>query len=289
MSTIRVLSSDLAKIAREELNEVPERIEDDLNTLRTWINQCPYLTARTDDQFLISFLRGCKYSLEKTKHKLELFYQVRQQTPEIIRNRDTKSEHLIGMIRQGWVAHRLHVLISTITKACNYNSFGLPLPALEHSASPRIILVRPGIFDPAKYTIQDAMKVTTMMLDIMLNEDDNFIIAGQLCILDLAGVTLQHFLQYTPSFIKKMITITQDAAPGRLKGIHWINCPRGFEQVFNIFTSFMSEKNRSRVSLKFQFSTGDFWNFNFSFKLYVHNTHESLHNRIPQRLLPAGD
>lgn len=92
------------------------------------------------------------------------------------------------------------------------------------------------------------MKVTTMMLDILLNEDDNFVIVGQLCILDLAGVTLQHFLQYTPTFIKKMIIITQDAAPGRLKGIHWINCPKGFDQVFNLFTSFMNEKNRSRVS-----------------------------------------
>jgi hypothetical protein len=127
----------------------------------------------------------------------------------------------------------------------------LPLPLLESSSSPRIVLIRPGIFDPAKYSIQDAMKVTTMMLDILLNEDDNFIIAGQLGILDLTGVTLQHFMQYNPVFIKKMMVITQDAAPGRLKGLHWINCPRGFEQVFNLFTSVMSEKNRSRVSSTF--------------------------------------
>lgn len=127
-------------------------------------------------------------------------------------------------------------------------SFGLPLPLLEDSSAPRVILIRPGIFNPNFYTIQDAMKVTTMMLDILLNEDDNFVISGQVGVLDLSGVTLQHFLQYNPTFIKKMMTITQDAAPGRLKGLHWINCPRGFEQVFNLFTSMMNEKNRSRVS-----------------------------------------
>lgn len=118
----------------------------------------------------------------------------------------------------------------------------------EKPDSPRIILVRPGIFDPQVFTIQDAMRVTTMMLDYMLNEDDNFVIAGQIGILDLSGVTIQHFLQFNPVFIKKMTVLTQDAAPGRQKGLHWINTPRGFEKVFNLFTSFMNEKNRSRVS-----------------------------------------
>lgn len=90
-----------------------------------------------------------------------------------------------------------------------------------------------------------------MMLDYMLNEDDNFVIAGQIGILDLSGVTMAHFLQFNPTFIKKMTVLTQDAAPGRQKGLHWINTPRGFEQVFNIFTGFMNEKNRSRVSETF--------------------------------------
>lgn len=91
------------------------------------------------------------------------------------------------------------------------------------------------------------MKITTMILDICLNEDDNFVVAGQVCILDLSGVTIKHFTQYNPMLVKKMMTITQDACPGRLKGLHWINCPRGFETVFNLFTVFMNEKNRSRV------------------------------------------
>lgn len=132
----------------------------------------------------------------------------------------------------------------------NSNSFGLPLPATERPESPRIVLVRPGIYDPSLYTVQDALRVTTMMLDYLLNEDDNFVIAGQIGIIDLGGVTLQHFLQFNPTTIKKMTVLTQDAAPGRQKGLHWINTPRGFEQVFNIFTGFMNEKNRSRVRLE---------------------------------------
>ncbi|CRK86624.1 CLUMA_CG000461, isoform A [Clunio marinus] len=247
MPDIRTLPIELAKIAKEELNETPGRIQDDIESLRNWISQSPHLKSRTDDQFLIAFLRGCKYSLEKAKQKLDLFYTVRTHAPELIKNRDPMNDHVLGMIRLGSV-------------------FGIPLPITDRPESPRIILVRPGIFDPHLYTIQDAMRVTTMMLDYMLNEDDNFVIAGQIGILDLTGVTVQHFFQFNPTFIKKMTILTQDAAPGRQKGLHWINTPRGFEQVFNIFTSFMNEKNRSR--------------------LFVHSNLESLYKHVPKRLLP---
>lgn len=101
MPDIRPLSSGLAKLAADELNEVPERIQTDIDSLRNWITQSPHLKSRTDDQFLVAFLRGCKYSLEKAKQKLDLFYTLRTHSPELIRNRDPSDLHVIGMIRQG--------------------------------------------------------------------------------------------------------------------------------------------------------------------------------------------
>jgi hypothetical protein len=101
MTNIREISIELARIAQDESNEVPERVQKDIETLRLWIKQTPHLKSRTDDQFLVAFLRGCKYSLEKAKQKLDLFYTVRQLTPEIIKDRDPSLEHIIGMIRQG--------------------------------------------------------------------------------------------------------------------------------------------------------------------------------------------
>jgi hypothetical protein len=59
------------------------------------------LKSRTNDQFLVAFLRGCKHSIEKAKQKLDLFYSVRQHAPEIMSNRDPNDEYLIAMIRQG--------------------------------------------------------------------------------------------------------------------------------------------------------------------------------------------
>lgn len=42
--------------------------------------------------------------------------------------------------------------------------------------------------------------------------------------------------------------VSQDAAPFRLKGTHYINTPTGFETIFNAMKSLLNEKNQSRVS-----------------------------------------
>lgn len=96
--------------------------------------------------------------------------------------------------------------------------------------------------------MKDIMKVNTMMMEVLHMEDDNFIIAGQVGILDLSDVTMKHFLQFDPVFIKKMTVLSQDASPFRQKGFHYVNTPSSFEYVFNMFKSFMSEKNKKRVS-----------------------------------------
>ncbi|XP_055532754.1 retinol-binding protein pinta-like [Wyeomyia smithii] len=247
MANIRPLSDALSKKAIAELNERPERIQEDLNAFRQWIAKTAYMRSRIDDQFLIAFLRGCKYSLERAKEKLDMFYTVRTMSPELIRGRDPEDPKTLEIIRLG---------------------VGLALPNTESPDSPRVILIRPAMYDPAKYTIEDVIRVSTMANDLMMVEDDNFVIAGQIGILDLANVTMAHFLQFSPSFVKKMTMMSQEASPLRQKGFHYINTPSGFELVFNMFKNFMSEKNKSR--------------------LYVHGHDlESLYEHVPKRLLPA--
>lgn len=53
MANIRPLSVELSKKA--QLNEVPERIPEDIAALKTWISKQAHLKARTDDQFLVNF------------------------------------------------------------------------------------------------------------------------------------------------------------------------------------------------------------------------------------------
>lgn len=126
------------------------------------------------------------------------------------------------------------------------------MPNTETPGSPRIFLIRHGAYDPGLYTIQDVIKVSTMYNDILLRTDDNLVVAGQIGILDMSGVTAHHFIQYNPTFIKKMTMMSHKGSPIRHRGFHYINTPEGFEHVFNVFKSVMSEKSKARVRQKYQ-------------------------------------
>jgi hypothetical protein len=101
MINLRPLSPELAALAAKELNESPDRLASDLKALKEWIRQSPHLRVRMDDQFLVAFLRGCKYSLEKAKQKFDLYYTVRSFMPEVMMNRDPLDERLQTIIRLG--------------------------------------------------------------------------------------------------------------------------------------------------------------------------------------------
>lgn len=224
---IRPVCDELAKVAREELNEVPERIPEDLQVFKDWIARQPHIRGRTDDQFLLAFLRGCKFSLERAKEKYDLFYTLRTAIPEMFTNRDPANPRIIEILRQG---------------------IYLPLPNTLTPGGPRIMIMRTCNFDPNKFKIDEIMKVSFMFGEILLREDDNFVIAGQAGVLDLAHATMSHFVQMTPSWSKKLNMLSQDASPLRIKGYNIINTPSGFETVFNLFKSFMKEKNKNRVN-----------------------------------------
>ncbi|KAG5672156.1 hypothetical protein PVAND_002309 [Polypedilum vanderplanki] len=243
---VRSLTPALQTLAAKELNETPERLKSDLKLLKEWIKQCPHLRVRTDDQFLVTFLRGCKFSLEKAKQKFDLYYTVRSHLPEVMLNRDPLNERLQTIIRLG---------------------VGLPLPFTEKPDGPRIILIRPGAYDASIYTVAEMIKISNMIQDILMNEDDNYVIAGQIGILDCANVTMAHFMQFNPTFIRKITIMSQEASPTRQKGFHFINTPLGFESCFNLFKSFINDKNKT--------------------KLYVHGSNlNSLYKVIPRKLMP---
>jgi hypothetical protein len=48
-----------------------------------------------------------------------------------------------------------------------------------------------------------------MAMDYLVREDDQMVVCGQVNVIDLAGVTLSHATQLTPSLIKKVMTCTQ--------------------------------------------------------------------------------
>lgn len=98
---IRPLSPALQKVACEQLFEEPEKIAEMVEMFKNWINKSPHLKARTDDQFLVTFLRACKYSLEKTKIKFDTFYTLRTHMPEWTQDVDPNKLRLKEILNLG--------------------------------------------------------------------------------------------------------------------------------------------------------------------------------------------
>ncbi|KAJ6649743.1 Alpha-tocopherol transfer protein-like [Pseudolycoriella hygida] len=242
---IRSLNSELQLIAKEELHENPDQIHENLDIIKKWLEKSPHLRARKDDQFLVTFLRGCKYSLEKTKQKIDAYYTYRTHLVDFMGNRDPLRSEMREIMRLG------------IT---------LPLPITGSLGSPRVILFRYAAYDPSKRTMEDAFRHITMVNDVLLNEDDNSIVSGQLYVGDLANITMAHMTQLNPALIKKTFMICQESSPIRIKGIHYINATKSFEHIFNIIKGFLNKKMRSR--------------------LFMHSSMDSFYKMVPRFMMP---
>lgn len=63
------------------------------------IKPCLNFKAFLDDQWLAAFLRGCKFSLERAKEKIDLYYSLRTTAPELysITHRDPKFKEILNL------------------------------------------------------------------------------------------------------------------------------------------------------------------------------------------------
>nr|ATY51906.1 CTD8 [Heliconius melpomene] len=225
---IRELPKELAKIAKNELNENPKQTEADLKNLKEWILKQPHLKARTEDQWLVALLRGCKFSLERVKAKVELFYTLRSVAPEMtLRLKPTEKEYL-NFLRLG---------------TC------IILPQSKTDLQPCAILIRPGLYDPSEYSIADVMCILYYLVQILVIENDVATVMGTKIIVDYQNVTLNHLTQASPSMLKKLVTVSQDSLPLRLKGSHHVNVPSGIEVIFKLISGFLNEKAKERLKI----------------------------------------
>ncbi|XP_013101463.2 retinaldehyde-binding protein 1 isoform X2 [Stomoxys calcitrans] len=225
MANIKSLPAELQKIAIEELNEVPSRIPQDLETLRTWIKQQPHLRARTDDQFLIQFLRGCKYSLEKAKEKIDLFFTLRTKYPDMFGFTDVDDPKFKQYFNLG----------------C-YTFLPKPLNGC------RIVLVQFN-YSSEKHSLEDIFYAGAPLFELAMLHDPYTTVRGLHFMFDMGKSNLKHFLQITPMFCKKLVLFLEKSMPFRIQSVFFINAPSFAQQFFKIVIPLYSAKLQKRTQI----------------------------------------
>lgn len=246
MAKIRPLSAELRHIAETELNEVTERLPEDLQALRDWLAKQPHLRARQDDQFLVAFLRGCKFSLEKAKSKLDHFYTIKSMMPELFANRQM-DERNIALCRTGWATLQHTLPVQQFYSHSRSTYVRLPKPF--GADGPRIQLTDYSKFDPKVFKLIDLFRFQTLLMERQIREDDNCIVSGYIEIIDMSSMSLSFLAQMDFPLFKKMGVFAEKAQPTRLKGVHLVNCPKEAATMLNLAKSLMPAKLQQRVSV----------------------------------------
>ncbi|KAF5308577.1 hypothetical protein FQR65_LT18062 [Abscondita terminalis] len=115
-------------------------------------------------------------SAKKTKDKIQYFYAIRSLLPEFFENRDPFLPEIQNLLTKGLF---------------------LPLPKTKTLVGPTICLLRISTI-PEEMNLNIICKYFFMLHDILLNEDDKFVIAGMVLLIDYTDVPLKLLTQVTP-------------------------------------------------------------------------------------------
>ena len=179
---------------------------------------------RSDDAFLLRFLRAKKFNLDKALKCLQNYHKIRHEMPEVF----AKVNHP-------------NLLKNVIASGVLY----IGDKQLKNGA--RVVIYRTGLI-PSHASILDIMAYGILCVECML-EDEEYQICGHVLIEDFNGFNIGKMTQLSPLSLKKMNSVWQDCLPVRYKLFHVINEGTVFDIAFALVKPFLKEKMVKRIKL----------------------------------------
>ncbi|XP_029166214.1 retinol-binding protein pinta-like [Nylanderia fulva] len=232
-SILHNLTSEQKEYATKVLNEFDENRDSAISEIKQWIQESD-LRARTDDFFILRFLRTCTFNIEKTKIKIRNYQMQRAKLPKWYPNTDPLQSKLQELLDLG---------------------IFLPLRKLDNQG--RLIFVSRLVHDPDVITLSEIIKVSSMIGDIALRDSVEASLYGVSLITDLEQLTLRHVTQMTPSFLMNVVHIWQECYPMRIQSLTFINMPEYGKFVSSITRFFLSNRLKEKLQIYSRKTTHD--------------------------------
>lgn len=215
---------DSLAVAKKELRETEENVKEGLAALKKLLEEDKTYYFCTDDDFLIIFLRPCKYYAQSAYELMKRVAEYKQKHASLLDNlmpEDEKSAFLENNV------------VNVMTTR-------------DHKMR-RVLFVNCGkTWDPSKVKADQVLRLF-YLIHVAAMQEPLTQIHGTVVIMDFDGLSMKQVLGLTPSFSMKLLSFIQDAMPLRLKEVHIVKQPYLFNMVWTMFKPFIREKLKSRM------------------------------------------
>ncbi|CAB1349758.1 unnamed protein product [Coregonus sp. 'balchen'] len=221
------LSSETTEKARQELNENPDTLHADIQQVRDMIVTRPDIGfLRTDDDFILRFLRARKFNQAETFRLLAQYFQFRQQNLDMFQSFKVDDPGIKRALMDGFP--------------------GVLETPDQHGR--KILILFASNWDQGRNSFTDILRAILLSLEVLI-ENQELQINGFILIMDWSNFSFKQASKLTPNILKLAIEGLQDSFPARFGGIHFVNQPWYIHAMYTIIKAFLKDKTRKRIFL----------------------------------------
>ncbi|XP_049912767.1 clavesin-1-like [Epinephelus moara] len=185
------LSSETTEKARLELNENPDTLHQDIQQVRDMIVTRPDIGfLRTDDDFILRFLRARKFDQVETFRLLAQYFQFRQQNLDMFQSFKVDDPGIKRALMDGFP--------------------GVLETPDQHGR--KILILFASNWDQSRNSFTDILRAILLSLEVLI-ENPELQINGFILIIDWSNFSFKQASKLTPNILKLAIEGLQSAFP----------------------------------------------------------------------------
>jgi retinaldehyde-binding protein 1 len=218
------LCEESKAVAERELRETPENVKKGIEELKALIEGDETIFFDTSDDFLIIFLRPCKFYAKSAYELLKRIALFKENNKSILDNLMPDSE------KDAFINHKVINILKN-----------------RDQKGRRVMIINSGaLWDPKQISTDQLFRIVYLVHELAMLEPETQV-NGVVFIQDFNGMSMKQVMAITPAFSVRLLTFIQDALPYRLKEVHIVKQPFIFNIVWNIFKPLMREKLKKRT------------------------------------------
>ncbi|CAH1108293.1 unnamed protein product [Psylliodes chrysocephalus] len=194
-----------------------------IGIIKRWLETQKHLPEIPCDNMIEFFLTNCKYSIEKTKQNLDMYYTSRDLMPLIYRG--------------------VHPCKSEVDPGYK-TGMGCTLPKLTQDMYRITIFkyndVNPDDSDVVKFVAHGLNNI----YEVRLHED---LVLGDIFIIDFEFVKFGVMAKFSPILMKNIAQVFEKVQSSRMKALHFLYPPGYVDKIITVFKTFLPKKLQERI------------------------------------------